>query len=281
MRYEDPDEATADEDLGIDIEDDGNDSTPIESAPEPVQKPEQVQEKAGPPEHVPYKRLQEVVSERNRARDAAAEKDREIAELKAKLVAPVPEKPDTTLADRIRAQHSALLRGDEEEAERIGMELETIREERATNAAIARMDAKAAKVANEAQEGDANAAAIALIEAHDVLNSESDKFDPELFEDFKSLADRYAKTMTVADAFKAAEKRLLGTPVQAAAKQGNSKAFANAKIAERMPPSLSSAGRSNANAAVAQFSAQSIRNMSDKTFIDLPKEDLDVLLGNA
>ena len=279
MRYEDPYETTTDEDLGIDIEDDGNDSTPIESTPEPVQKPEQVQEKAGPPEHVPYKRLQEVVSERNRARDAAAEKDREIAELRAKLVAPVPEKPDTTLSEKLRAQNAALLRGDEEEAERVGLELEAIREERATNAAIARMDAKAAKVANEAQEEDANAAARALIDSHPVLNSEHANFDPELFEDFKALADRYASTMSVTDAFKKAEERLLGSP-KPAAKPGTSKAYENAQIAARIPPSLSGAGTSNANAGSTQFSAQSIRNMSDSVFRD-SSDELDKLLGNA
>lgn len=280
MRYDDPNEPTPEEDLGIDIdvEDDGNDSAPVDVAPEPVKEKPEVPEKAGPPEQVPYKRLQEVVKERNDARTREAEKDREIAELKARFEKQEPAKPDESLAEKIRAQHSALLRGDEEEAERLSLELETMREERATNAAMARIEAKAAKAANEAQEDDANVAAKALIDAHDVLNYESDKFDPELFEDFKALADRYASTMSVVEAFAKAEERLLGKPKPPA--KGNSKAYENAQIAARIPPSLSGAGQSNANAGSTQFSAQSVRKLPDAVFRE-KSDDLDKLLGNA
>lgn len=286
MIHEDPDDKLPDDvDFGIDSdEDDGSTPEAAEVAEPPAEpaKPPAKPEKSEAPADVPYGRFKEVIDERNRARDASVEKDRELADLRARVEKPEPAKPDPSLAEKIRAQHAALLQGDEEAAERIGLELEALREERATNLAMARMEAKENAASLKAQEAAANAAAVALIEAHDVLNSESDKFDAELFEDFKSLADRYAKTMPVAEAFKRAEERLLGTPEpKPTSKAGTSRAFQNAQIAARIPPSLSSAGTSNANAAVSQFSAQSVRKIPDKVFRDMSPEEKDVLLGNA
>ena len=66
-------------------------------------------DETGPPKTVPYQRFKAVVSERNDARDAAAEKDREIAELKTKLEKSGFAKNDAIRNENLCAQDAALL----------------------------------------------------------------------------------------------------------------------------------------------------------------------------